>query len=117
MGLQCLSAKQVHVRLRARPTAKISVSRCFQREYFGRFVKINRKIYINLRLNKIDALDFCSSLVSSLQLNFRKEMLKNIRCSYILYRKKFITLQFKALNSENDQKIGRKYNGNIAGNI
>ena len=34
-----------------------------------------------------------------------------------IYRKKFITLQFKALNSENDQKIGRKYNGNIAGNI
>ena len=23
----------------------------------------------------------------------------------------------QALNSENDQKIGRKYNGNIAGNI
>ena len=84
MGLQCLSAKPVHVRLRARPTAKISISRRFQREYFGRFVKKIRKIYINLRLNKIDALDFCSSLILSLQLNFRKGMLKNIRCSYII---------------------------------
>ena len=33
VGLQCLSVKPVHVRLRARPTAKVSLSRCFQREY------------------------------------------------------------------------------------
>ena len=45
---------------------------------------------------------------------FAKEMLKNIRCSYTFYKKKFVALQFKAINSENDQKIGRKYNGNIA---
>ena len=48
---------------------------------------------------------------------FRKGMLKNIRCSYTLYKKKFVALQFKAINSENDQKIGRNYNGNIAGNF
>ncbi len=44
-------------------------------------------------------------------------MLNNIRCSYTLYRKNFVTLQYKTLNSENDQKIGRKYNGNIAGDF
>ena len=31
--------------------------------------------------------------------------------------KKNRNFAIQALNSENDQKIGRKYNGNIAGNI
>ena len=56
-----------------------------------------------LRLNKIDVLDFCSTSILSLQLKFCKEMLNNIRCSYILYKKKFVTLQFLALNSEKGQ--------------
>lgn len=46
-----------------------------------------------LRLNKIAVLDFCPPLILSLQLKFCKEMLKNIRCSYTLYRKIFVTLQ------------------------
>ncbi len=33
------------------------------------------------------------SLALSLQLKFCKELLKNIRCSYTLYKKKFLTLQ------------------------
>ena len=46
-----------------------------------------------------------------------KDVLKNIFPNYSLCGENFVTLQFKALNSENDQKIGRKYNGNIAGDF
>nr|DAZ26779.1 MAG TPA: hypothetical protein [Caudoviricetes sp.] len=55
-----------------------------------------RKIRDNLRLKKIGVLEFCSSLVLSFRMNPAKEMLKNmlknIRRSYTLYEKKFVTL-------------------------
>ena len=55
------------------------------------------KFFAYLRIYKLGVLDFCLILVLSLQLNFRKGMLKNIRCSYTLHKKKFVTLQTKQL--------------------
>ena len=95
----------------------------------------------NLRLNKIAVLDFysplilslhkigcisakqlkqawlfCSRFALSLQMNFAKECLKTYDAliHYIGKNRNFV---IQAINSENDQKIGRKYNGNIAGDF
>ena len=75
-----------------------------------------RKIRHNLRLNKIDVLDFCSLLILSLQMDFAKECLKTYDAliHYIGKNRNFV---IQAINSENDQKIGRKYNGNFADNF
>ena len=54
---------------------EISISRRFQREYFGRFVKNFRKIRQNLRLNRIAVLNICSTLILSLQMDFAKKCL------------------------------------------
>ena len=42
-------------------------------------------------------------------MNFRKEMLKNIRCSYTLYKKKLVTLQFN-MRSRRQKTAQCKYN-------
>ena len=49
-------------------------------------------------------------------MNFAKKCLITYD-ALIHYVRKNRNFAFQAINSENDQKIGRNYNGNIAGNF
>ena len=66
--------------------------------------------------NNPTVLNFCSPSVLCLQTKLQSDAKKHIYVIYVMWRK-IRNFAIQAISSENDRKIGRKYNGNIAGDF